>query len=105
MFAEEQVVARDGALEVGFTDVVHGDAAAFDIFAGLALGLAQADSDEEFHRQGRSFLVPIFSVMTRERICNRALPRHCPSEAWTRRKQLPVVDSSPPLLECLELDC
>jgi hypothetical protein len=36
MFSEQEIVGVDGALGVCFADVVDIDAAAFDIFAGLA---------------------------------------------------------------------
>ena len=55
MFAEEQVVAGHGALEICFADVVDVHTAAFHILPRLALALAQAGVDEEFdEREARA---------------------------------------------------
>lgn len=48
MFAEEEVGGGEVSLDRGFADVIHVDAAAFEVLAGLALALAEAGMDQNF---------------------------------------------------------
>src|SRR5689334_8572717 len=49
MFAEEHIARGKAPLEGGFADVVHVNAAAFDILSGLAFGWTQTGMNQQFN--------------------------------------------------------
>lgn len=64
MFAEEEIGGGDGALEVGFADVVEVDAAALDVFTGLSFGGRECGVDEKFdERNAGTFEFGFFEVL------------------------------------------
>src|SRR5688500_13083086 len=52
MLSKEQVISSNRALKVGFAGIVDVDAAAFEVFFGLAFGLTEAGGGKEFDEAG-----------------------------------------------------
>src|SRR5689334_21880045 len=54
VFAEQEIIDGDGALEVAFTDIVQVHAAAFHVLSGPAFGWGEAGMNKEFDQGGAS---------------------------------------------------
>src|SRR5579864_4804970 len=66
VFAEEQIVGGNGPLEIRFAHIVDVYSAAFDVFARLAFGRAEAAVHEQFNqRQPCAFEFYLFHFLRR----------------------------------------
>src|SRR5438270_10138145 len=62
VLAEEKISQPNSSERIGFANVVHIDAAAFDVFSSLSLRWAETAKHEQFNQRNRAIELRLFNI-------------------------------------------